>query len=255
MAENSSWYSTGFDGVDKEKLRREALVKPRRFWLKPGATTQIVLVDDEPFNIYEYNWSANGTFMNWATMPEDPDANDVFREKGFNPYFVGMLTVINCTEWEDKRGKKHNFTLELLPAKEKTVELLRERRASRGSLAGKVFKVKRFEGEKTVSVGDDWEYIKDADMVKLYDLAMFLGDKYSDLVTKANTDPAALDYLKTKFDLAIDAGKVQPAISKFNYRELLRPPTRREAQALMAGVTGRRGRSGDDRPKEDEVPF
>ncbi len=52
MAQNQqkkpSWYSTGYDGVEKEKARKEAEQKPRRLWLPPGATNKIIFVDDEP---------------------------------------------------------------------------------------------------------------------------------------------------------------------------------------------------------------
>ncbi len=209
-------------------------------------------------NIYEYNWHANGNWMNWATVPEDSDANDVFREKGLNPRFVGMYTIINCTEWEDKQGKKHNFELQFLPAKEKTVELVRERKLSKDGLAGKMVKVKRFEGSKTLSAGDDYDVEKEVEMDKVVGYALFRGDKFLDLLNQANEDPARMVFMQSKFQLEMAENKALSKLVPFNYLELLKPPNVREARSLMAGVTkntGRQGAGGTTENSEDDMPF
>src|SRR5687768_12325266 len=88
QSQKKSWYSKGYAGVDQEKARRAAAMKPKRFWMPSGATNHIVFLDDEPFCIYEYNWFHNDSWQNWATMSEETEVDAVFRSIGLKPYFV-----------------------------------------------------------------------------------------------------------------------------------------------------------------------
>jgi hypothetical protein len=253
---SSKWYSRGADGVEKERKRLEALDKPNRLWIPRGKENRVVILDEESFNIYEYNWQMGGSWLNWATMPEDPEANEVFREKGLKPYFVAMRTIINCTPYTDRNGKEHNFQFQLLPAKKKTAQLLEERSKDHDGIAGKMFKVRRFEDDKSISAGDDWVFEKEVELDKLLEYAEYKGKKLLDLIKAANESEEKAAYLKSKFAVNVTDGTIVPGLTPFNYFEILGPPSKRQARDLVAGYSGGSGRGSSNGAKEDtDVPF
>jgi len=254
MSEKVAWYSRGKTGIDSEKQRRQDSEKPRRFWLPPGKGNNCVFLDDESFNVYEYNWFANNSWMNWATKSPDADAEAVFREKGLNPYFCAYRTIVNCTEWEDKQGKKHNYELQFLPAKNDTAQLIERRREHHEGLVGKMFTITRNEGDRTTSAGDDYVFKKDVDINEMLPYVMYKGNKFIDLVNQANEDDEKRAYLTSKFAVEIVDGVILPKLVPFNYPDLLAPPSPREAKIMLAGASSRASGKGSG-SGDDDIPF
>lgn len=251
----ASWYSTGSKGVEQERARREAAMKPRRMWLKQGSSAKLIFLHDEPFNINEYQWFMNSSWQNWATMSEETAVDTLFREKGMNPSFTSMWTVVNCTSWIDKQDKEHNHVLQYLPAKETIAEQILRRRDKQGGLKGRLFEATRNEGGKTSNIGDDYQFEKDVDLDKVLEYANWNNQKFIDMVNQGNEDEGKAAFVKSKFQVEVTDGKIGSVLVPFNYFDLLAPPSEKEARLLLAGVKsgGRGGSSGG--AGEDEIPF
>jgi hypothetical protein len=117
---NASWYSTGFDAADQEKVERERRRNtPWRFFLKQGQATEIIFLDDfsqthkiklpngdeierpiVPFSIDEHNLTVDGDWKNWYTCLKKIDPPCPICSAGYRPYYVGMLSIL--AKWVDE---------------------------------------------------------------------------------------------------------------------------------------------------------
>jgi len=231
--------------------------QPRRLWIKAGEYREIVMVDDDPLCVHEHNPKMNNRWDNWFTCLQGiADSAPCCEILGANTrYYVGYVTVVDCSLYVDKKGNKHQYELKLLPAKLKTLKKFKRKREDRGSLVGAVFKATR-EDAKSPSVGDEFEYMRQADMDKLFELTTFHGRKLTELYSAAMENPASLSTLKNIFQVSMDGGKPIPKLNPFNYFEILKPKSPDEIRAMLKGATF------DDAPgptsgesSVDDIPF
>jgi len=249
-----SWYNTGFDSIAAEKDRLARLGGPDRLWIKEGSPTRsIVLLDDEPFVIYEHNWRANGTWRNWTTCLAD--TSDVLpccdKLTPRNRSWTGFFTCIDCTERKDAKGNSYQYGLMLLPTKLQTAELLKKRKESKGSLVGAAFNVTRITADDP-NVGNDWEYDRPADMEKLFKVAQYKGKKIVDLYKEASENPDVLKRLQYTFALSLTEGKIAPKLVPFNYASILAPKSVTEVRQLLGSIVAE---GGPANKPDDEIPF
>lgn len=185
-----SWYDTGFGGMKHEEDRLAALSGPQRFWIPSGGNKLFVFLDDEPCCIYEHNPKINGSWKNWITclngVSDDIPCCEILGDK--TKYYVGYFTVIDCSDYTDKKGNKYQYELKLLPAKIKTLKKFRRKKEERGSLVNTLFKATR-EDDKSPSCGDEFEFQREADLAKLLPLVIYKGKKLVELIAKANETP------------------------------------------------------------------
>lgn len=261
MSEGQSWYNTGYDGVDREKERIARSQGPNRFWMKEGTRKELVFIDDEPFSIYEHNPKINGRWNNQFTCLRDVTDMAVCCEKlgSKDRAFVGFYTVVDITAITDEKNRKYQYEVKLFPAKLKTLSLLRRKKQDRGSLIGCMFNVHR-DGREDPNCGSEFEFQREADLTKLFDVATYRGRKLSEMYKEATEKPEMLTRLKEVFQLEIGAnGLISPKISMFNYVNLLKPRDPKEIRLLLGNVTVESGGSegGGDGPaqKDDEIPF
>lgn len=263
MSGSGSWYDSGFGGINKEETRLAQMSGPRRLWIPGGATKEFVFVDDEPCCIYEHNPKMNGSWKNWFTCladitPDDKPCCDVL---GANTrYYCGFFTIVDCSEWVDKKGNKYQYEMKLLPAKLKSLKKFRRKKEERGSLVGCLFKAHR-EDDRSPSIGDEFEFVREVNMEKLFDLVNYGGKKLKELFEKAANENDAAAALKRTFQLAVKNEKPVPAIVPFNYFEVLKPmPSKELRSALGAAEKDDKGGEGDEGGKpgagaDDQVPF
>jgi hypothetical protein len=172
-----AWFTKGFGGMKKE-AQRQASMKNRvsRHWMPAGSDDnpserEMIFLDDDFFCFYEHNpkLTRNGKTGwkgNWFTCVEgifkdDPGCEMCRNDVG--QYYVGMVTVIDCSEYE-YNGKIYKNTRRLFAAKYKTLKRLKEKRRRMEGLAGKRFLVSRSDGD-AASVGDDFEFLREEEMV------------------------------------------------------------------------------------------
>lgn len=262
----TGWANAGFGGTQKEEQRLATMYGPNRVWLKPGTSQEWVFIDDEPLCFHEHNPKINGDWKNWFTCLQNISEDgvpccEILGAK--TRYYVGYFTVVDLSKWTDKKGNTHQYEVKLLPAKLKTLKKLERKKKDKGSLVGAMYKVTR-ETDQSPACGDDFEFIRDADLTKLFEVANYKGKKLSEHYGKAE-DPVVKHMLNQTFSLRLgDDNKILPKIAPFNYMSLFEPKTAKDIRAMLNGVTiegwdddkgGKGGASGAAGGADEEVPF
>jgi hypothetical protein len=255
-----SWYDTGYDGVDREKERIARLSGPNRFWMKEGTKREIVFIDDDPICLYEHNPKLNGKWTNWFTCLKDSSDIVPCCEKlgERSRYYVGYYTIVDLTEHTDAKGNKYRYEVKLLPAKLKTLQLLRRKKQDRGSLIGCIFNVHR-DSREDPNCGGEFEFQREAKLDGLLNLANYKGKKLTELYTESADKSDVLARLKETFQLSLDKDKglIVPKIYSFNYYKLLAPKDPKEIRSVLGGATidSGGGENTSEGGSDDDVPF
>lgn len=264
----ANWYESGFDGMGREDARIATLTGPSRLWIPPGERREFVFIDDNPACIYEHNPKLNGNYKNWHTClkgiaEQGCPTCDELTEK--TRYYAGYFTAIDCSKWKDKKGNDHQFELNLLQAKLKTLKKFKRKKddgieAGRPGLVGGLYRATR-EDEKSPTCGDEFEFLRAADMEKLFELALYRGKKVAEMFTKAEENAQSLEVLKKIFQVEMDGnGKPVRKLVPFNYMSVLAPKDYKDLKQMVSGAQAQQdprdgqGSSGGA-GATDEVPF
>lgn len=268
MEKKKSWAQQGFGGLKHEEERLATLFGPNRVWLKPGSSLEFLFIDDEPFTFYEHNPKIDGSWRNWVTClsGSDYDTTPCCEILGPNSkYYVGYFTVVDLSKWTDKKGNVHQYEVKLLPAKAKTLKKLKRKKEERGSLVGCIYKAHR-EDEESANVGDEFEFIKEADLSKVFDAVNYKGTKLAELYAKAfEGGPEQIALLQKTFSLSIgDDKKPVQKVVPFNYFSIFEPKDPRTVKTFLAGATMDRdddkakspaATSGAAAAADEDIPF
>jgi len=201
-----------FEKVEKEAEDRIASFV-NRFWLPPEKGTKIVFLDDNPPIIEEHQLRIDGNWRNWISCLSIVGQPCPLCESGDKPYTAGFYTVIDTTEWTDRKGIVHKNEVKLYCVKFQTLKKLKRasaKQSERGKngLVGAMFEVYRGDS-KAPSTGDEFEYL----------------ETLSDVDIRAlNPKAAILDYeaiLKPKSpdEIRRILGKLSSTASDFNSEE------------------------------------
>ena len=148
-----------------EKAAKQAEGYINRFWMPNDAETKITFLDgsldedgmlDAPTYL-EHQLNMDGSWKNWFACTGETEPCPIC-EGGDNPTLVAVLTIIDHTEWTDKKDKIHKDEKKLFVCKRYTIKQLQKIATKRGGLAGMTFEVSRI-GEKAASVGDMYDYV------------------------------------------------------------------------------------------------
>lgn len=166
-----TWFNND-KGFEEQRPKR---IYINRFWMPKDSEKEITFVDDttvmcgetkitSPLFIEEYQLNLNGHWRNWFTRPFDP-SQDLLKEMGYRASRVAVFTIIDHSEWTDKKGTLHKDELKLFVVKRsapiyKQIEKLMTRQ---GSLRGRRFNVSRM-GDKSPAVGSMLEYLDHAEL-------------------------------------------------------------------------------------------
>ena len=171
-----------------------------RFWVPKDKDASITFIDgnlvdgvlDVPF-MYEHNIMQNGKWGNFYICTQDVEPCPIC-EGGSSPSYVGMLAVIDHSEYVSKKdGATHKDNVKLFVAKRDTIKTLQKLAVKRGGLRGCRFDVSRT-GDKSPSVGNMFDFIEkvsEEQMVAKY------GDKaaqlnYEEIMSKVYMSAADL---------------------------------------------------------------
>lgn len=270
-----SWYETGFDGAQREQEKRELGYGPNRLWQKPGASRELIFLDDLPFCIWEHAWKNESGKWEFATCinkiaTEGCPADGAKGVQGAE--YTGFLTVVDGTGYVDGKGRDHKWELIMLTPKTKVINRIKKKKESRGSLVGCMYTLTRAD-ENTPSTGDDLDFIREGDMNKLYAVVSYKGKNLKQMIDTANAGAAeglkVRKYLSHHFQIPAE-GPIPEKIPTFNYAELLVPLGADELRSLVAnaqgfknskfgggggGSGGARGAAGPSGASSDDVPF
>lgn len=258
-----SWYDTGFDGMDEEQRRIDDMQGPGRLWIPATQSKDTVWVDDQPVCIHEHNPKMNGNYRNWLTCLQGVYDEVVCCVKlGVNSrYYVGYLTSVDCTEWQDQRGNKHQYELRLTPLKLRSLKKFRRKVEDRGKMLGTMWRLTR-EDDKSPTCGDDWEFLRDVDMGKMFEFANYRGKRLTEMWEEAERDAEAMARVMRTFQIKPgEDGKLPREVPPFNYFEILKPRPPKELRTILGAVEpdDSKGTSapsgGGGSVKEDQIPF
>ena len=147
----------------------------RRFWMKNGTDREVTFIDPAfidfngkqvptPLVYQEYNLNMNGHWRNFFTRSTD-ESQDFLAELGHRASRVAALTVIDHSEWTDRKGNVHKdeITLYVLKRSSTVWKQLTRFIQSQGSLQGQKFRLSRM-GDKSPGAGSLIEHIGKSDV-------------------------------------------------------------------------------------------
>lgn len=259
-----SWYDTGFDGMDEEQRRLDDMQGPGRLWIPATQSKDTVWVDDAPVCIHEHNPKMNGNYRNWITCLQGVHDEVVCCAKlgPSSRYYVGYLTSVDCSEWQDQRGNKHQYEMRLVPLKLRSLKKFRRKVEDRGKMIGTMWRLTR-EDDKSPTCGDDWEFLRDVDMAKMFEFANYRGKRLEEMWAEAERDAEAMARVTRTFQIKPgEDGKLPREVPPFNYFEILKPKPPKELRMLLGaveaddskGVPAAAG-AGAGAAKADPIPF
>lgn len=236
-----SWYETGFEGMVHERDRIADKYAVDRFYMKEKTSASLVYIDDDPFCFYEHSYRKGGdrgTLTCIAKIhPETPVC--CVRLGAESSHYVGMLTVLDCTEYPSKKepGKIYQYNLKLFPAKMTVLQILQRKRTELVSLVNKKCAVYR-DTDKSPNTGNDFTFKEDVkNLDAMFGMAKYKGKLLSEWFDKAEADPEEMRKLARTFKLARDPAtqKLVRRIPPFNYAELLAPKDPEDVARVLAG--------------------
>lgn len=201
----------------------------KEFYLREGDEADIVLLDDESFNVYRHSLFLKGDSKAAKIKCTCPDSSPDGDPKGcrvcnamihddsrIGRYWVGYLTIIDLRETEWK-GQKWTHTKKLLPLDRKTAMKLAKKKQKNGSLVGAKFHLYRTD-KNASRVGDDWE------MTAKLDLKKFFG--------KSPRIKGLVEGAKRKGETLTDADALAMLTTPYDYEEVLDPDPKKAAFLL-----------------------
>jgi len=177
-------------------------------------------------------------------------------------YYVGYLTAVDCSAWKDQRGNTHQYEMRLVPLKLRSLKKFRRKKEDRGSLVGTLWHLHR-EDDNAPTIGDDWDFQRDVEMGKLFDLVCYRGKTLVEMWEEAEKDPEAMARVRRVFKIEPDEdGKLPRVIPAFNYFEILQPKQPKDLRLMLGAVEADDDKKAGGGPKapsgparQDDVPF
>lgn len=148
VTSKTPWFQTGTEGL-KEKRKLDQMNELRsqknmpRFRLKAGEEALIVFVDDTGFYAKVHQFEMDGNWGNFLTCVKDFQPCELCNS-GKRPTYTAHYTVIDTREFTKRDGTKVKNNKILFPAKGSVIQMVADLKRKYTSLAGRVFKVKRY---------------------------------------------------------------------------------------------------------------
>ena len=198
-----SWFN------NDSAFKSETSDRVRRFWMKNDTERMITFVDPAtinfngteiptPIQYMEYNLNMNGHWRNWFTRPTD-DSQDFLKELGHRASKVAALTVIDHSEWPDRKNNTHKAEVVMYVVKRSSTVWKQIERfySTHGSLQGQKFRISRM-GDKSPGAGSLLEHVGQSEVYnpeihKPYDYFEILKPKTRDELIKI-TSPDQDDF-------------------------------------------------------------
>jgi hypothetical protein len=155
--------------LEKAEAEQTGSYEPFRFWMKSGEEAKVTFLDGELHEdgmlavpmFYEHRIRHNGRWTQFVcTEAQEPCPLCAADNR---PALVGALTVIDHRKIEG-RSKVYHMEKKLFVCKKRTIQLLTKQAEKRGGLTGVTFEVERSNDERSVSVGDNFDFVKKTDL-------------------------------------------------------------------------------------------
>lgn len=218
--------------LNKQEQRREqaqAGGTPFRLYLMPGDTKQIIVCDDQLEELYfrdEHNLKnpQTGKYGLHAGCIKSTQTCPICEKTGKESYYALFLTVIDLTEFEDRKGNVHEFSRKIMCIKASQAQkFIRRCKKNGGSLRGAMFTLAR-DGKRDAAIGNDIEYEEKVPEEEMAEYVRVWEDR------EGKEHEEACDEV-------------------YDYDKLFPEPTKQELAKLVGGYAA----PGSDEEFEDEV--
>jgi hypothetical protein len=143
-----------------------AFLYKHRFWMPAEAETMITFLDGDlnengvldEICYNEHQLQIAGDWKNFFPCVSDDEPCPLCNS-GLNPSFVSVFTVIDHSEWTDKKGQVHKDQKRLYAVKRESLKLLRKMAVKRDGLRGCSFDLSRT-GDRSPAVGSHYDFLK-----------------------------------------------------------------------------------------------
>ena len=211
--------SRGYNSFEKKEAEVEERMKGQvqRFYLPPQKDSKVIFLDDDPPIIEEHQLKINGRWTNWFTCRKMLGERCIIcDELGDSPYTIGFYTILDLSEYQNKKGETVKNTIKIFAPKFKALQMIKRASQKRGGLTHWVCDIYR-SAPDAFNVGDvfEWEEKTDADAIK----------------------------------------QLNPDAEVANYAEILAPKTNEELKKILNMSTENSMGSGTDEMDEEEVNF
>lgn len=248
------WWSTGFDSAKNAYDYDDSQKGTRRFWVPAEQTRRIMFLDNDPVTYWEHHFKHNGSWNNFEPCKIRNKMDSVCaicaRYPETNPSFVGLLTIINMTPWESKKGREGCYNRELfvakLGSKEKPgiLKRIERKKKEHGRLRGVIFDVYR-SGAKAESVGDEYTMIEAVDVD---DIVKYGKAKIAEWAERVNAGKDPKD--KVTIDKMWEYNPWVP----FDYdKDILKVRSNDELRIFLG--SGSSAAEGQDNESDDDIPY
>lgn len=139
-------------------------LKPFRLYLKAGETKEIAVLDDgldDLFFTYEHNLKNNqsGYWDIYTGCVKEDQVCPICESAERESYYALMLSVIDFTEYTDRKGTVHEFSRKLMCVKPGQIGKFLRFIKREGTLRGAVFTLSR-DGDSDPQIGNDIEFVE-----------------------------------------------------------------------------------------------
>lgn len=137
----------------------------RRFYIKSKDTSEhvVLFLDDDPPFVHEHEvWDVE-KFPIRMRCGRKTQRGCPLCEAGDEPYFAGLFTILDRTEWTDRNGKAHKDEKKLLIVKTKDLIHFRKMADKRAGLLGTEWDVSRTSKQDS-RIGNIWEFRRKVDL-------------------------------------------------------------------------------------------
>ena len=218
---------------------------PDRLWIRPGSSRVVYAIDSIEYGgapVREYQWKVGNNWRHWMTglRPDDSRCavQQVLTQLGLKSWhgrtWRHYTTVVDCTGWRTRAGKRVRFELTLMGPDRDGVAMWGDEQANHGDATGCLYRLSRREGDRKHPVGDALEFMREADPYAVFEEARYKGRKLSEWWDEAEQDAEAHKRLGQVFQLECNVeGELERKVVPFNYAALLTPPTVEEVEVLL----------------------
>lgn len=146
----------------RKEARAQRANEPRRFWMKPGETRELVIVDERmSFFRYEHSLKnpATGRFDLYTPCINEHANCPVCKTDSKPSYFAAYLTVIDLTPYEKEDGTVIEWSKRLLVIKQAQQKKFVRIQEREGNLRGVIIAATR-DRDTDANIGNDFEVVE-----------------------------------------------------------------------------------------------
>jgi hypothetical protein len=163
--------NTGFGSMEGAKKAQDSGPKEEftRWWVNPDEPKRGMFIETDPACWWDHFAKLrDGTFVNATCLKKNGIAAECpFCDADNWPSYVGALTILDLSIWEDKKGVEHSYSKREFIAKMGTedkqgvLRKLQRLAKKHGRLAGLVFDINR-PGKLTENCGSEFDIVESA---------------------------------------------------------------------------------------------